>query len=142
MEFRVTGLGELERDLKKAVNQCPEVAKDTLKTLGNDFKKAAKNKANRDLKSHTRTGNQKKKAIKAKWGSKVVGDRLGMAALIWNSARHFHLVDKGHNLVKDGRVIGFVPGKHIMQKTKQEFEEIVPEVFEKMIDNILRGNQL
>lgn len=140
--FETTGLYELERDLTKAIKQCPEQAKETLNTLGKDFKKTAKKKANSELKPHERAADQKNKAIKRKWGSKVVDESVGMTALIYNSARHFHLVENGHNLVRGGRVVGFVAGKHIMEKTRQEYSNVVPETFEKMVDNILKGCDL
>ena len=65
-----------------------------------------------------------------------------MTALIWNSARHFHLIENGHNLVKNGQIIGFVPGKHIMEKTRNDYKDIVPEKFEEMLDDILRESDL
>ncbi len=140
--FETTGLFELERDLTKAIKQCPEQAKETLKTLGQDFKKSAKKKANSELKSHERASDQKNKAIKRKWGSKVIDEGVGMTSLIYNSARHFHLIENGHNLVRGGRVVGFVAGKHIMEKTRQDYSNVVPETFEKMVDNILKGCDL
>ena len=71
-----------------------------------------------------------------------MGDRLGAAALVWNSAPHFHLVENGHQLVRNGRAIGFVPGKHIMEKTRNDYKEIVPERFEKMLNDILEESDL
>lgn len=140
--FETTGLYELERDLTKAIKLCPEQAKETLKTLGKDFKNSAKKKANSELKPHERSADQKSKAIKRKWGVKVVDESVGMTALIYNSARHFHLIENGHNLVRGGRVVGFVAGKHIMEKTRQDYSDVVPETFEKMVDNILKGCDL
>lgn len=65
-----------------------------------------------------------------------------MAVLVYNSARHFHLIENGHNLVKNGKTIGFVPGKHIMEKTRNEYQDIVPEEFQKMADDILKEGGL
>jgi len=142
-EFEIDGLEELERDLTKAIRKCPEQAKETLKDLSKDFKKSAKKRANSELKSHTREGNDKKKAIKAKWGSRIVDENAGMAALIWNSARHFHLVENGHNMVnKNGQTVGFVPGKHIMEKTRNDYKDTVPDRFQEMVDDILKGCDL
>ena len=59
------------------------------------------------LKPHERAGSEKNKAIKRKFGSKVIEEGIGATALVWNSARHFHLIENGHNLVRGGRVVGF-----------------------------------
>ena len=142
IDFSIDGLEELQRDLEKAIKRCPVQAEETLKGIAKDFKASAKRKANSELKAHERVGDQKKKAIKRKWGVKIVDESVGMTALVWNSARHFHLVENGHNLVRGGRVVGFVPGKHIMEKTRNDYKEVVPERFEEMIDDILKGSDL
>lgn len=138
--FEFDGLEELEKDLGKAIKKAPEQAKEVLKQLGRDFRKSAYRKANAELKPHIR--GDKKGAIKRKWDSKVINDGVGATALIWNSARHFHLIENGHNLVRGGRVVGFVPGKHIMEKTRNDYKDVVPERFEQMIDDILKGSDL
>ena len=141
-EFEFEGLEELEKDLTKAIKACPTKAEDTLKDIAKDFKKSAKKRANSELKPHERTGGDKNKAIKRKWGHKLVDENMGATALVYNSARHYHLIENGHNLVKGGQIIGFVPGKHIMEKTRNEDENIVPQRFEQMVDDILKGSDL
>lgn len=141
-EFEFEGLEELEKDLTKAIKACPTKAEDTLKDVAKDFKKSAKKRANSELKPHERTGGDKNKAIKRKWGHKLVDENMGATALVYNSARHYHLIENGHNLVKGGQIIGFVPGKHIMEKTRNEYENIVPQRFEQMVDDILKGSDL
>ncbi len=136
-EFSFEGMEELERDLEKAIKKAPVQAEETLKQLAKEFKNSAKKKANSELKPHKREGEQKKKAIKRKWGTKIVDENAGMTALVWNSARHFHLVENGHQLVKNGQATGFVPGKHIMEKTRNDYRDTIPERFEKMVDDIL-----
>ncbi len=137
-EFNTEELSDLEKDLTKAIRKCPIQAQETLKQLAKEFKNSAKKKANSELKQHNREGDQKKKAIRRKWGTEVVDEDVGMTALVWNSARHFHLVENGHNLVRGGRIVGFVPGKNIMEKTRNDYKDIVPERFEKMVDDILK----
>lgn len=142
MEFEIDGLEELERDLKKAIRKAPLQAKETLNDIAKDFKKSAKKRASKDLKQHEREGSEKNKAIKKKWGHKIVDDYNGMTALVFNSARHFHLVENGHNLVRGGRIVGFVPGKHIMENVKNEYEKVVPKRFEAMVERILKESDL
>lgn len=141
-EFSCEGLEELERDLEKVIKKCPAQAEATLKRLGRKFKKAAKERAEAELQSHERGEKEKKKAIREKWGLKVVDEDVGMVVLIWNSARHFHLIENGHQIVKDGKVVGFVRGYHIMEKTRADFQEIVPKQFQKMVKKILKENNL
>lgn len=142
MTFELEGLAELERDLTAAIQAAPEAAKETLKKIGKDFRKSAKKRAETELKPHEREGSEKNKAIRRKFGSRVIEEGVGATALVWNSARHFHLVENGHNLVRNGKVVGFVEGKHIMEKTKNEYESIVPERFEDMIEDILKERDL
>lgn len=137
-EFSCEGLEELERDLKKAIRKAPAQAEETLIELAKRFKKSAKKRAKTETKHIKREGDDKKWAIERRWGHKLVDDGLGSAVLIWNSAPHFHLVENGHQVVRKGRAVGFAPGKHIMEKTRNEYKDIVHEQFEKMIDDILR----
>lgn len=142
-EFQIEDLEELERDLEKAIRKCPVQAKETLNGLAKEFKKSAKKRANTDLGTHAREGDDKKWSIKRKWGSKVIDDSVGMAALIWNSAPHFHLIENGHNKVLWGKQTGgFVPGRHIMEKTRNDYKDVVPERFQEMVDDILKGCDL
>ncbi len=141
-EFSFEGLEEFERDFKKAIKKAPVSVEETLIELAKEFKNSAKKKARSELKHTRREGDDKKKAIGRKWGHKLVNDGLGATALVWNSAPHFHLIEDGHNLVRGGRVIGFVPGKHIMEKTRNDYKDIVPKRFEKMIDDILKESDL
>ena len=141
-EFSFEGLEEFQNDLEKAIKKAPAQAEETLVELAIEFKNSAKKKANAEMKTHKYAESQKRKAIRRKWGHKLVDDNLGAAVLIWNSARHFHLVENGHQLVRGGLVIGFVPGKHIMEKTRSDYKDIVPERFEKMVDDILKESDL
>lgn len=141
-EFSFEGLEELQRDLEKAVQKAPVQAEKTLIKLAKEFKASAKERAERDTEHVKREAGEENKAISERWGHKLVGDRLGAAALVWNSAPHFHLVENGHQLVRGGHVIGFVPGKHIMEKTRNDYKDIVLERLEKMIDDILEESDL
>ena len=141
-EFSFEGLEEFEQDLKKAIRKAPIQAKETLVEVAKDFKKSAKKRAKSETKHVKRSGDGEKWAIARKWGHKLVDDGVGATALVWNSAPHFHLVENGHQVVRGGRVVGFAPGKHIMEKTRNEYEDIVPERFEKMVDDILRESDL
>lgn len=143
IEFEMTGLAELENDLKKAIKKAPAQAEETLLEIAKDFKKDAKKIAEKKIRKHTkREGDDKKKAIQRKWGHKLVDENLGATVMVWNSAKHFHLIEDGHNVIVNGKNIGFAEGKHIMQDARNKYKDIVPGRFEDMVDDILRGSGL
>lgn len=137
-ELKVEGIEELENDIREATEKCPKELKKGLNNIANEFRRSAR-KRTPDNKNHK--GNPKLKLKKRynKWAF-VEDDKTGVT--IYNDAPHFHLVEQGHNLVKgkgeNARIIGFVPGKHMMEKTKNEYENIVPQRFEEILDDILK----
>lgn len=136
-EFEIDGLDELETDLKFATNEYPKEMRSGVRKIANDFKKSCK--------ARTPDGKGDKdasKKLRNKFGvkTKIEGDTT--LALVYNSARHFHLVENGHNLVRGGQVVGWVPGKHMMEQTRNEYQDIIPERFEKIRDDIFRRHDL
>jgi len=143
-DFQMEGIEELENDIRTAIEECPKQLKKGLNDIANDFRKSAR-KRTPDYKHHKGNPKLKLKRCYGKWAF-VQDDKTGV--LIYNSAPHFHLVERGHQLVRGGKlggggkVVGFVPGQHMMEKTKDEYEEIVPERFEKILDDILKERDL
>lgn len=111
--------------------------KDGLRKIANDFKKSCKAKAPDGM-----TSKDASKKIRKKFGTRMQEDGATTLVLVFNSARHFHLVENGHNLVRGGRTVGFVPGKHMMEQTRNEYQDIIPQRFEKLCDEVLRGHDL
>lgn len=138
MDFNMEGMEELEKDLTEAVHKYPETMTLGLKKIAKDFKKSVKARTP-DGSNHK--GDSSTKLIN-KFGTKTIKDGVTTAVLVYNSARHFHLVENGHNLVRDGEVVGFVPGQHMMEQTGKEYESIVPRRLEELCDKELRGHNL
>lgn len=136
-EFELEGLEELETDLRFATNEYPKEMRSGVRKIANDFKKSCKART-----PDGKTSKDASKKLQNKFGvkTKIEGDTT--LALVYNSARHFHLVENGHNLVRGGQVVGWVPGKHMMEKTRNEYQDIVPERFEKIRDDIFRRHDL
>ena len=136
-EFELEGLDELESDLRFAMEEYPKEMRSGLRKIANDFKKSCK--------ARTPDGTEDKdasKKLRNKFGvkTKIEGDTT--LALVYNSARHFHLVENGHNLVRGGQVVGWVPGKHMMEQTRNEYQDIVPERFEQLRNEVFRRHDL
>lgn len=136
--FEIDGLEELEKDLREAMEEYPVTLKAGLKDLAKDFRKSCKQRTP-DGKDHK--GDAKTK-LRRKFGIKTQEDGVASLALVYNSARHFHLVENGHNLVRGGRTVGFVPGKHMMEQTRHEYENIIPDRLEDLCDAALRRHDL
>lgn len=138
MDFNMEGMEELERDLTEAIHKYPETMTLGLKKIARDFKKSVKARTP-DGSDHK--GDSSTKLIN-KFGTKTIKDGVATAVLVYNSARHFHLVENGHNLVRNGETVGFVPGQHMMEQTRKEYEGIVPRRLEELCDKELRGHNL
>ena len=136
--FSMEGMEELERDLGEAMKRYPRTMENGLINIARSFKRSA---IERTPDGNNHKGDDSTK-LRKNFGMKAY--RMGMASLVlvYNSAPHFHLVEDGHELISHGEFAGFVPGKHMMEKTRNEYEDIVPERFEALCDQILRGHGL
>lgn len=115
--------------LKTATTEMPKIAKSFLKGEANQLRNKAKKKARKELKE--KTGNY----IKGFDTGKVYpyGD-TEYNIQVKNTAPHAHLIEEGHDMVThDGRKVGYVPGKHILENAAIEFES----TFAKDIENKL-----
>lgn len=143
-EFNENEMEKLEKNLTEAIKKCPVMMKEGLKDIAKDFKKS--------VRARTPNGKNHKGDIATKlrknFHIKMKDNGMISSAIVYNDAPHAHLVEDGHRIVKGGKlgkggkVVGFVAGKHMMEKTKNEYEEIVPERFEKMVDDVLKENDL
>lgn len=126
----ITELSDFGQEiLKTATTEMPKIAKSFLKGEANQLRNKAKKKARKELKE--KTGNY----IKGFTTGKVYpyGD-TEYNIQVKNTAPHAHLIEEGHDMVThDGRKVGFVPGKHILENSAIEFES----TFAKDIENKL-----
>ena len=116
----ITELSDFGQEiLKTATTEMPKIAKSFLKGEANQLRNKAKKKAIKELKE--KTGNY----IQGFTTGKVYpyGD-TEYNIQVKNTAPHAHLIEEGHDMVThDGRKVGFVPGKHILENSAIEFEE-------------------
>ena len=126
----ITELSDFGQEiLKTATTEMPKIAKSFLKGEANQLRNKAKKKARKELKE--KTGNY----IKGFTTGKVYpyGD-TEYNIQVKNTAPHAQLIEEGHDMVThDGRKVGFVPGKHILENSAIELEE----TFAKDIENKL-----
>lgn len=125
LKFEFTGLEELNEALKKAENSYPEAVKRYMRMAGNAFKKdvIAKTDALTKKGSGKLAAGYKSELVTTYFADKAVEAQISGGN---KKAHHFHLVENGHEgwVYRNGKFyyIGFVPGKHMMKKTTDEWD--------------------
>ncbi|RXI70503.1 HK97 gp10 family phage protein [Clostridium tetani] len=137
MDINLEGLKELAEDLEKIYNGLPYAKDELLEKSGRKLRNICKDKTpyKEGDKIHIKN---KYKLSKVKRESNI--DYIEMA----NTAPHFHLVEHGHYQVvggkkdKGGKIVGFVPGVHMVERGTEQFKEEYPEIVGKMLDRMLK----
>jgi hypothetical protein len=125
-------LAEYNQQIFEIADQYPATCEMHLKKIGNKFKAIVKKKS-------PDSGKDSKKKLNKSWKSEVKGyTGTDLQVDIWSTSPHFHLVDRGHvQKTPNGKVTGFVQGKHFLEATAQEVEsEVVPQEIEKLFDDL------
>lgn len=130
------------------VDSYTDIALDEMERTAKEFRK--------DLVKNTKqvvSTSQKSNLIKGYKFDKTKGFGSDMEKNLRCNAPHFHLVEKGHNLVtpytkkgkklsNGGQRIGFVPGKFMLKKTCEEYKEKMPEAMQRVLETIRRANNI
>ena len=125
--FDASELSQYAKDLELAEKNTPKVTKSFLRKEGSKLLRQTKKDA-RSVKDKT---GKYRKSIKR---GKVYDYQGSQAIRVYSNAPHAHLIENGHRMVtRDGREVGFVPGKHVFEKAGKAFEP----VFVKDIDQLL-----
>jgi|GEM_PF-397987 len=155
-DYNEKGIKELQRTLQQMADVFSFETETALEKTGRKYKKAViektpkgseASKAREKLKNG-KTLNKKQRAILRRvsnhaldksYKTEIVGYGADKQMNFWSEAPHFHLIERGHKKVnKKHQVIGFVPGLHMVERTHQEFEEIVPNEAEKIIEKVMK----
>ena len=143
IKITVDGLDELQADLEKLIKRYPDKAGDILKKNAKDFRKeyitnvqgAVKHSSGKS-KSLTKTKNVKIYPIR--------GYGKDQSVDVGATSPHFHLFERGHNKIIPWMpsVTGTVEGRHVMEKSINDYEDKMPEVVQKMYDELLKEGNL
>ncbi|AWZ50025.1 hypothetical protein C3495_14370 (plasmid) [Clostridiaceae bacterium 14S0207] len=131
IEFKFNGLDEIMEEFKEAERKVPDVSEKVLKKGMNKARKLSKEKHN---------GKTGRKHINSSYKILPIEfESDGMNIKMTNTRPNFHLVERGHRLVtKNGKEIGFVQGKHMVERSMEEMEEEFPKMLKKEIKKILK----
>lgn len=140
-DLEMEGLTEFQKDLLDvAQSRFPKETKQIMRKVGNKARTYVARKARNEVKKLT--GNYHKHW---KRGKVFKGHNDEWVVRVYNSSPHAHLIEDGHRLVtKDGKEIGFVQGKKVLEKGMKSFED--SGIFESMlsdwIDEMLKDGKL
>ena len=127
MDIRIEGLGAVEKGLNDIVKASKVAANQGLMGIAREFRKSARKRTPDSGKAH-------KAKLKKKYYIKTVEKTNdNVTVMVGNSAPHYHLVERGHELIIHGNNVGFVAGQHMFEKTVHEYEKVMPEQLEDMI---------
>ena len=135
MNIDVHGLDEFEQLLLSvAKEKYPKEAKKEIKKIANLALAAAKTITPRGPTGNLRKG----------WKlGKVYKRENNYWAVVKNIAPHAHLLEFGHDIVvggklgRGGRVVGFVPGKYILERTIRVTESNLPSEIRRWLESLV-----
>jgi len=138
-DFSLTfeGIEDLQTRFEEVRATYPYKEEEILLKLGRTLRSSSKDK--------TSTGKNNKHIRNQYKLSKVNYDKDGSNITMTNTSPLFHLLEKGHKIVRGGRlkkngvVIGFVPGKHMVETAMIELEHVLPLMVGNWLDEVLGG---
>lgn len=138
----IDGLDDLTKSFENLVRKYPDRAGELLREDARQLRKEVV----KETKKVTKTKSSSKRSL-GKVGSYKISpvQGIGQAQYVEVSAKspHFHLVEHGHVLKShDGKTIGFVPGKHMMETTVKKHQETMPDIVTEMVEQLLREERL
>lgn len=123
-------LYELDQQFEQLIKQLPDARRKLVETCGEKMYQKVLANVNQ---VGEKSGNLKK-GVK-----KVVGSRGGYSAIRadFEIAPHTHLIENGHKVVRNGKVVGWVSGKHMYRNALNELAEELEQDGEQMIDELV-----
>ena len=124
-------LYDLDKEFEKLIKQFPNARRKLVENSGEKLFEKVCNNIRRDTKEYT--GNLVE-------GCELhIGSGGGYSAVRANNrvAPHTHLVENGHKLIRNGQVVGWVPGKHMYRNALNELADELERDAEKMLDELV-----
>lgn len=145
--IEISGLDELAEDFRIVARKYPDRAGEELRKEAKELRKDVIAMVENDTDEHlTKDGSKTKRSLTKASSyeiSPVQGFNERQFVDISAKSPHFHLLENGHQLVSHkGRVLGFVPGYHFMDRARKDHAKKLPERMEKMVNNLLESENL
>lgn len=144
--IEISGLDELSEDLRRVARKFPDKSGEELKKAAREVRKDVVAMVKNDTDEHIVKGQESTRSLTRVLNyeiSPVQDFNERQFVNISAKSPHFHLLEHGHLLVSHkGRVIGFVPGYHFMDRARKECSKKLPERMEKMVNHLLESENL
>lgn len=141
MSMEIEGLSDLQKDLLKiAQRELPKETKKIMRKAGSKARTYVARKARSKVKK--KTGNYHKKWKRGKAYVNAKGENV---VRVINSSPHAHLIEDGHRQVtKDGREVGFVRGRKVLDQGIRDFENSgqYEKILSDWLDQLLKDGKL
>lgn len=141
ISMKIDGMEELQDTFENLVKKYPDKAGEMLRKDARQLRKEIV----KEVKKAVKTDDSSKRSLGKLSSYEISAVKgLGTQQYVEVSAKspHFHLVEHGHNLVKDGVNIGFVPGRHMMDNAVKSHEENMADTVLVMLDDLLKEEGL
>lgn len=124
-------INELDKMFDDLLTKFPKKKKELVEEAGDLMYEKVINNINSTVKENT--GKLKEGVIK------VVGSKGGYTAIRPNYkiAPHTDLIENGHKIVRGGKIIGWVNGKHMYRDALEQVGDEIINKAEKMIDDLV-----
>lgn len=137
----VSGIDDVSEELMALVKSYPDKAGELLEKRGKALRKDVVANVNKRLGT---TRNSKRSLHKL--GSYQVSKAKGIGAkqYVEFSAKspHFHLLERGHEIILNGVNIGFYPGQHMLADAVKVHQQEMPKAVESMVEELLKERGL
>lgn len=127
----------LDKAFENMIKNFPGARRSLVESVGDKLEKQVKSNIDNTTEEHT---GKLKNGVK-----KVVGSRGGYVAVKpdYSIAPHTHLVENGHKLIRNGQILGWVPGKHMYRNainaTANEIEAEAEKMLDKLVEEFEHG---
>lgn len=137
--MNIKGSVELEQFLLNVADKTPKIVKKQFRVIGKKASKLAKALAQAEVKVGVNQKVKSKKYHNKFNGSRVWESDGAIKVSAYNSAPHAHLIEYGHLIKRNGKVVGEVKGKYIIKRAiakyaTTKYEQDLEEVLEKVLE--------
>lgn len=141
MSMKFEGLSDFQKDLLEVTQRkLPKESTKIMRKIGSKARTQVARKSRKLVKKDTGLYHKKWKR-----GKVFRGEDGELVVRVINTAPHAHLIEHGHRQVtKDGREVGFVKGKKVLDKGIKDFDDSgqYEEMLSDWLDELLESEKL